>query len=148
MTKFVHGYQLTVKIQNGKIIKGLETVGLSINPVYESILLKENLGVEEKISSDFETTLSCSGKTALLGDGDTNSTHVDFETLREACANGDAVQFVYSRVTDTGVPAGTKAVSGTGKLSNWSENSGSEKTPADFSFDILAEKGTVKFVAA
>ena len=143
-TNFVYGYELTVKYKS-RIIKGLETVGLKITPVYESILLKENMGVEEQIPKESDMVLSCAGKAAMFGGEESNLTHADFEEIRTAALTGETVAFVYGRFNNLGSVQGSQMVTGSGNLSNWSENSGSEKTPVEFSFDIVANKGTVMF---
>lgn len=135
----VYGYLLTVK-WGTKIIKGLETTGLKIDPKFEEILLKEQAGVPVDDFVDFDTEMSCGGKT-IERDGTTEvSTHEDFETLRAATAVGAEVAFVYGRTA-----TGEKQVTGTGTLRGWSEEGGSEKKLGTFSFTIKAKKGTVTF---
>ena len=134
----VYGYLLTVK-WGTKIIKGLETTGLKIDPRFEEILLKENAGVPVDDFVDFETEMSCGGKTIEM-DSTESTTHEDFETLRQATSVGAEVAFVYGRTA-----SGEKQITGTGTLRGWSEEGGSEKKLGTFSFTIKAKKGTVVF---
>ena len=134
----VYGYLLTVK-WGTKIIKGLETTGLKIDPKFEEILLKEHAGVPVEEFVDFDTEMGCGGKTIERDSGEA-TTHEDFETLREATAVGAVVAFVYGRTV-----TGEKQVTGTGTLRGWSEECGSEKKLGSFSFTIKAKKGTVTF---
>lgn len=131
----VYAYLLSIK-WGTKLIKGLETTGLKMKPNFEEILLKAQEGVPVKDFIDFDTTMSISGK-AITG---LDATHDDYETLREACAVGASVAFVYGRFV-----AGEKIVSGTAVLMDWSEDAGSEKKMAGWSGSLEADKGSVIF---
>jgi hypothetical protein len=134
----VYGYMLTLK-WGTKLIKGLETVGLSIKPNFEPILLKEHNGVEVDDFIDYDADLSISGKTIEMG-AEQAATHEDFETLREAASVGAEVAFVYGRMT-----AGEKTVSGIATIRDWKEDPGSEKKLASWSGSMKVKKGSVTF---
>lgn len=130
---------LTIK-WGTKLIKGLETTGLKIKPNFESILLKEQAGVEVEEFIDYDADLSISGKTMEKNSTSEASTHDDYENLREATSVGAEVAFVYGRMT-----AGEKIWSGTGTLRDWSEDAGSEKKMASWSASIKLKKGSASF---
>ena len=128
---------LTLK-WGGKIIKGLETTGFKVKPNYEEILLKEHAGNPAQEYLDTDADLTFSGK-AYERDGTESSTHEDFETLRQAASVGAEVVFIYGRFT-----TGKKRVTGTGKITDYSEE-GNSKDTATFSGSIKVKKGTVTF---
>jgi len=134
----VYQYQLTIK-WGTKIIKGLKTVGLKLKANFEEILLKEQEGVPVDDFIDYDTDMSIAGDT-WEKDVSEESSHEDFETLREALADGATVAFVYGRMTE-----GEKIVSGNAQLIDWSEDAGSEKKPGSWSGSIKAVKGSVSF---
>jgi hypothetical protein len=134
----VYGYLLTIK-WGTKIIKGLKTTGLKIKPNFEEILLKEQAGVPVDDFIDYDVDMSIAGDT-WEKDTSEASTHEDFETLREAASVGASVAFVYGRMV-----AGEKIVSGNAKLTDWSEDGGSEKKPGSWSGSMKAVKGSVTF---
>jgi hypothetical protein len=122
----VSAYMLSMKV-GGKLIKGLETTGLSGKASFQEVLIKSANGTKEKEFDTADWTLKFSGKT-IERDGTESSTHEDFETLREAMNSGAAVSFVYGRLA-----AGEKIVSGTCVITDWSEDAGSEKTMGSWS---------------
>ena len=134
----VYGYMLTIKYGT-KLIKGLETTGLKIKPNFETILLKEQAGVEVDDFIDFDADLSIAGK-AIEMDTAESSTHEDFETLRVAASVGAEVAFVYGRMA-----TGEKIASGTATIRDWSEDAGSEKKMAGWSGSLKVKKGSVTF---
>jgi len=134
----VYGYLLTLKIGD-KIIKGLETAGLKIKPNYETILLKEDEGVPTDDFVDYDAEMSFSGRT-IERDSEESTTHEDFETIREAASTGSTVTFVYGRMA-----AGEKQVTGSAKITDYSEDAGSEKKLGTFSGSLKAIKDTVVF---
>ena len=134
----VYGYLPSIK-WGTKLIKGLEATGLKIKPNFDDILLKAQAGVPVKDFIDFDTTMSISGKT-IERDAGESGTHEDYETLRAACAAGASVAFVYGRFV-----SGEKIVSGTGVLTDWSEDAGSEKKLGGWSGSLEADKGSVTF---
>jgi len=132
----IYGYQLTIKYGT-KLIKGLKTVGLKIKPNFEEILLKEQEGVAIDEFVDFDTEMSIAGDT-WEKDVTEATSHEDYETLREASMLGAEVAFVYGRMT-----AGEKIISGYAKLTDWSEDGGSEKKAGTWSGSLKARKGSV-----
>lgn len=137
----VYGYLLTLKI-GSKLIKGLETTGLKINPEFEKILLKSQDGVPVDDFIDFDVEMSFSGKT-IQCDTTESLTHEDFETIRQAASTGQVVTFVYGRTA-----SGEKQVTGNAIITSYSEESGSEKKMGTFSGTLRAVRGTVQFGTA
>jgi hypothetical protein len=140
-TTRIKGYELTLK-WGGKFIKGLETTGLKNKPNFEETLLKENGGNPVKEFTDYDATLSFSGKT-IIRDGTESGTNEDFQTLRAAGAQGAQVAFIYGRFS-----TGAKRVSGVGKISDYKEDSDSTKNMANFSGTIKVQKKSVTFPTA
>jgi hypothetical protein len=136
-TTRIKGYMLTLT-WGGKYIKGLETTGLKVKPNFEETLLKEHAGSPVKEFTDYEGDLTFSGK-AIIRDGTETGTNEDFQTLRAAGAQGAQVAFIYGRFA-----SGEKRVAGSGKISDFSEDSNS-KDLATFSGTIKVQKGTVTF---
>lgn len=134
----IYGYMLTLKYAT-KLIKGLETTGLSLKANFEEICLKADAGVPTDDFIDFDTDLKISGK-AIEKDSGESSTHEDYEELRAALAAGAEIAFVYGRMS-----AGEKIVSGTLTLREWNEDAGSKKEMATWSGSAKAKKGTVIF---
>ncbi len=134
----VYGYMLTLKI-GAKLIKGLETTGLKIKPNYEEILLKANEGVPTDDFIDYDQEMTFGGKTIEM-DSEESTTHEDFETIREAAKTGATVSFAYGRMS-----AGEKITYGNGKITDYSEDGGSEKKLASFSGALKAVKGSVTY---
>lgn len=132
----VYGYMLTLLI-GGKLIKGLETTGLKIKPNYESILLKEDEGVPTDDFIDYDQEMPFAGKTIEMDTGE-STTHEDFETIRAAAKTGATVSFSYGRMS-----AGEKITYGNAKITDYSEDGGSEKKHASFSGALRAIKGSV-----
>src|SRR4030042_6053214 len=92
----VYQYLLTVK-WGTKLIKGLKTTGLKIDPHFETSLLKEDAGVEVDDFIDYDAEMSCAGET-IERDTTESTTHEDFETIREASSVGALVAFIYGRI--------------------------------------------------
>jgi hypothetical protein len=134
----IYGYMLTLK-WGTKLIKGLETTGLSLKANFEEICLKADAGVPTDDFIDFDTDLKLSGKTIEKDAGETAS-HEDFEELRVALSVGAEIAFVYGRMA-----AGEKIVSGTLTLREWSEDAGSKKEMGTWSGSAKAKKGSVTF---
>ena len=132
----IKGFVLNLTI-GGLHIKGLETTGLKSKPVFEELLLKENAGVAVQTFTEYDATLSFSGKT-FLKDG-TETTMTDYEALRASVGAGTNVAFVYGDMT-----SGKKKVAGTGYISDYSEDSDS-KSLGSFSGTIQVRKGSVTF---
>jgi hypothetical protein len=131
----VFSYMLTLLVK-GKIIKGLVTTGLSIKPNYEELILKEDEGVAQKEEKDSDLEMTFAGKT-IKRDSTEVSTNEDFETLRNAAILGTEVTFSYLD-TET-----DEVITGTGNITAFSENAGSEKVLADFSGTITTKSGDV-----
>lgn len=129
---------LNLKIGD-KLIVGLETTGLKMKANFDSMLLKVDEGNEVDEFIDYDTDLSFAGRT-IERDTTESATHEDFETIREALADGDEVSFVYGRFT-----AGEKIVTGTATIREWSEDAGSQKQLGNWSGSLHAKKGTVGF---
>jgi hypothetical protein len=134
----VYEYLLTLKIGT-KLIKGLETAGLKIKPNFEQILLKADAGVPVDDFVDFDADMPFGGKTIEM-DSAESTTHEDFETIRVAASTGATVTFVYGRTA-----TGEKQVTGSAKITDYSEDSASAKKLASFSGNLKAIKGTVTF---
>lgn len=124
-------YQLTLYV-NGDLIKGLITTGIKIKPNFETTLLKASNGSRTRDFVNADLEMPFSGETIERDSTETN-THDDFQTLRSRSLLGTTVNFVYGRMT-----AGEKVVSGTGKITDYSEDAGSEKKRAGFSGVISA----------
>lgn len=137
MATKVKGYELTVKIGT-KLITGLVTTGMKMKPNFEEVLLKEYAGnaVEEFVDCDLEFTGS--GQTYLATQGE-QATHSDYEDLREIAPAGTALAFAYGRFV-----AGSRICSGTGKITDYSEDANSKDT-GTYSFTIKAQKGSWSF---
>jgi hypothetical protein len=133
----VRGYMLNIK-WGTKMIRGLETTGLKIKPNFEDIDLKENSGNVIQSFVDYDMSMTFSGKTYERDSGE-GSSYEDFETLRAALAAGAQVAFVYGRFV-----SGEKIASGTGVLTDYSED-GNSKDTGTFSASIQVIKGSVTF---
>lgn len=134
----VYGYMLTLK-WGTKLIKGLETTGLSLKANFEEICLKADAGVPTDDFIDFDTDLKFSGKTIEKDSGESAS-HQDFEELRVALSTGAEVAFIYGRMV-----SGEKQCTGTLTLREWNEDAGSKKEMGTWSGSAKAKKGTVTF---
>lgn len=133
-------YQYLLNMKWGtKSIVGLETTGLKMSANYEELLLKANEGVAVEEYIDFNADLSFSGK-AIERDTTEDSTHEDFESLREAMGVGATVNFVYGRFV-----AGKAIVTGTCTIREWSEDAGSERQLATWLGTAKATRGSIGF---
>lgn len=130
----VKQYELTIK-WGTKLITGLVTTGLKIKPNFESILLKSNSGVEAKEFDYSDLSMSIAGKTY-----DNTGTEENFESLRHASYLGTQVAFIYGRFTP-----GAQQVSGYAVLTDWSEDTGSEKKAGDWSGSMEAIRDSITF---
>lgn len=124
-------YQLTLYI-DGDLIKGLITTGFKAKPNFETTLMKASNGSRTRDFVNADLEMPFSGET-IERDSSESDSHHDFETLRSKALVGATVSFVYGRMT-----AGEKVVSGTGKITDYGEDAGSEKKRAGFSGVISA----------
>lgn len=131
----IKGYRLNIQVDDNTI-RGLETAGLKIKPNFEETILKEMNGTAEEELTDFDTTMSFGGKTY---EKDGAEAWEDFETLRELCFAGTQIDFTYGILE-----AGEAVVTGTGVITDISEDAGSKDT-GTFSGTIEADKGSVEF---
>ena len=131
----IKGYRLNIQIGDN-MIRGLETAGFSLKPNFEETILKEMNGAAEEELADFDTQLSFAGKTYQK---DGVEEWEDFETLREISFAGTSIEFTYGILE-----AGEAVVTGTGVISDISEDANSKDT-GTFSGTIDADKGSVAF---